>query len=137
MRARAGAGGGDFGGASVVEGADSESVDELLESSVADLDSGEMGVRITDETDAGRLLWSRQANGPLAGASGSYTVTVAGRVWRIELRPTAKLVVTSGSTADEVMRGNARAYGIAFLPKPFTSEALVRTVRSALDMTAR
>jgi hypothetical protein len=29
--ARAGAGGGDFGGASLVEGADSESVDELLE----------------------------------------------------------------------------------------------------------
>lgn len=29
--ARAGAGGGDFGGASVVEGADSESADELLE----------------------------------------------------------------------------------------------------------
>ena len=31
LRARAGAGGGDFGGASVVEDVDSESVDELLE----------------------------------------------------------------------------------------------------------
>jgi hypothetical protein len=31
MAARAGAGGGDFGGVSVVEGADSESADELLE----------------------------------------------------------------------------------------------------------
>ena len=68
------------------------SVDELLKSSLADLESGEMGVRITDESDAGRLLWSREASGPLAGASGSDTVKVAGRVWRIELRPTVKFV---------------------------------------------
>jgi PAS domain S-box-containing protein len=68
------------------------SVEELLKSSSTELESGELGVRITDESDAGRVLWSRAANGPLAEARGSDALEMAGRSWRIELRPTVKFV---------------------------------------------
>jgi hypothetical protein len=47
--ARAGVGGGDFGGASVVEGADSESVDELLEEGQAFEAGVVRGVEAADE----------------------------------------------------------------------------------------
>lgn len=53
LRARAGAGGGDFGGASVVEGADSESVDELLEEGQAFEAGVVSGVEDAPDADQG------------------------------------------------------------------------------------
>jgi len=53
MRARAGAGGGDFGGASVVEDVDSESVDELLEEGQAFEAGVVSGVEDAPDADQG------------------------------------------------------------------------------------
>jgi PAS domain S-box-containing protein len=68
------------------------SVEELLQSSLAGLEPGAMQVRITDESDSGRTLLGRAVRGPLADVTGSAAMQVAGRSWRIELRPTAKFV---------------------------------------------
>jgi len=54
-RAAAGAGGGDFGGASVVEGADSESADELLEEGQAFEAGIVSGVEDAPDADQGEV----------------------------------------------------------------------------------
>jgi hypothetical protein len=55
LRARAGAGGGDFGGTSVVENVDSESVDELLEEGQAFEAGVVSGVEDAPDADQGAV----------------------------------------------------------------------------------
>ena len=51
-----------------------------------------------------------------------------------ELRPTIRVLYVSGYTADEIDHRGALEGGIAFLQKPYTSETLIRKVRSVLDV---
>jgi N utilization substance protein A len=55
LRARAGAGGGDFGGVSIVEGADSESAEELLEEGQAFEAGIVSGVEDAPDADQGEV----------------------------------------------------------------------------------
>jgi two-component system cell cycle sensor histidine kinase/response regulator CckA len=49
------------------------------------------------------------------------------------IRPSIKSLYMSGYTDDDIVRRGFVEPSKAFLQKPFTSEALVRTVRKVLD----
>jgi CheY-like chemotaxis protein len=53
------------------------------------------------------------------------------------LRPDMKVLYMSGSTADAVVRRGVLDAGMAFLSKPFTSDALALKVREVLDTPPR
>jgi two-component system, cell cycle sensor histidine kinase and response regulator CckA len=50
-----------------------------------------------------------------------------------ELQPAVKVLFISGYTEDTLTRHGAGAAGLAFLPKPFTTQALAAKVREVLD----
>ena len=52
------------------------------------------------------------------------------------LRPAMKVLYMSGHTDDEMMREAVRKATVAFLPKPFSADVLLRKVREVLDSTA-
>ena len=56
---------------------------------------------------------------------------LAGRVAR--LRPAIPVLYTSGYTDGEILRRGLLDPGVAFLPKPFTTDALLRAVRQRLE----
>jgi two-component system, cell cycle sensor histidine kinase and response regulator CckA len=58
---------------------------------------------------------------------------LAGRM--AELRPGTPVLFTSGYTDGEILRRGLLDPGVAFLPKPFTAEALVRAVRQRIEDT--
>jgi signal transduction histidine kinase len=49
------------------------------------------------------------------------------------VRPDTRILFVSGYTDDVVLREGIRNSGVAFLPKPFTAEALTQMVRGVLD----
>lgn len=49
------------------------------------------------------------------------------------IRPEIRVLYVSGYTADEIIHRGALEGGISFLQKPYTSESLIRKVRSVLD----
>jgi PAS domain S-box-containing protein len=49
------------------------------------------------------------------------------------LRPDAKIMFMSGYTDDAVIHHGVLEPGVAFLPKPFTTDSILRTVRDVLD----
>ena len=51
----------------------------------------------------------------------------------VERRPSLKVVYMSGYTDDAIVQHGVLNPGIAFLHKPFTSEALGRKIREVLD----
>ena len=51
----------------------------------------------------------------------------------IEQRPELKVIYMSGYPEDAIARHGVLNPGIAFLPKPFTSETLGRKIRQVLD----
>ena len=58
---------------------------------------------------------------------------LAGRM--AKLRPGTPVLFTSGYTDGEILRRGLLDPGVAFLPKPFTAEALVRAVRRRIEET--
>ena len=55
-------------------------------------------------------------------------------VTRIQLwHPESAALFMSGYTSQAIVRGGVLDAGTAFLPKPFTAEALTRKVRDVLD----
>lgn len=53
------------------------------------------------------------------------------------LRPAMKVLYMSGYTDDAILQRAVGQTDVAFLPKPFTADILVRKVREVLDSTAR
>jgi len=51
----------------------------------------------------------------------------------VDLRPSLKVIYMSGYTDDAIVQHGVLSPGIALLNKPFTSEALGRKIREALD----
>ena len=51
----------------------------------------------------------------------------------VEQRPALKVIYMSGYTEDAIVHHGVLKPGIAFLHKPFTSEALGRKIREVLD----
>ncbi len=49
------------------------------------------------------------------------------------LRPGTAVLFTSGYTDDEILRRGLLEPGVAFIPKPFTAQALVRAVRDRIE----
>ena len=60
-------------------------------------------------------------------------------VWRYirRIRPDMRIVISSGFDEAEAMRQFADAPGLDFIQKPYTSSALVRKIRTALDHRPR
>ena len=51
----------------------------------------------------------------------------------VRLRPEIKVLYASGYTDDAILHHGILEPGIAYLQKPFTRDALARTVREVLD----
>ena len=51
----------------------------------------------------------------------------------VEKQPSLKVIYMSGYTEESIVQHGVLNPGIAFLHKPFTSEALGRKIREALD----
>jgi two-component system, cell cycle sensor histidine kinase and response regulator CckA len=51
----------------------------------------------------------------------------------VERRPALKVIYMSGYTDEAIVRHGVLDPGIAFIHKPFTSEALGRKIRDVLD----
>ena len=64
----------------------------------------------------------------MPGASGPELITRL-----VERRPALKVIYMSGYTEDAIVHHGVLKPGIAFLHKPFSSEALGRKLREALD----
>ena len=64
----------------------------------------------------------------MPGTSGPELTRVA-----VGSRPSLKVVYMSGYTEDTIVQHGVLLQGIAFLPKPFTAEALGRKIRMVLD----
>jgi FixJ family two-component response regulator len=64
----------------------------------------------------------------MPGMSGRELAAAVG-----ELIPGIPVLFTSGYTDSEIVRRGLLAPGAAFLPKPFTVNALVRAVRDRMD----
>jgi PAS domain S-box-containing protein len=121
-------------------------IEDLLQSALTDLEPGSMQVSIVDESDVGRSLLSRPANGVLSSMSGSATMEVAHRSWRIELRPTAKFVAahTSGHSLDILLAGLAFSLlGAAYIYRGLVQRSKIeqcvreRTVQLSREVTER
>jgi CheY-like chemotaxis protein len=65
----------------------------------------------------------------MPGGSGSELAK-----WMVEQRPELKVVYMSGYTGDAFVQHGVLNPGIAFVHKPFTSEALGRKIREVLDL---
>lgn len=50
-----------------------------------------------------------------------------------QYRPDMRIMLMSGYTDDEILRRGLLEPGVAYLQKPFTPHALLRTVRNVLD----
>lgn len=50
-----------------------------------------------------------------------------------QLRPTAKIIITSGYATDNSQRDAVNAGAAGFLPKPFQMNSLLETIRTILD----
>lgn len=51
----------------------------------------------------------------------------------VDLYPSLRVIYMSGYTEDAIVRHGVLLPGIAFLPKPFSADALCRKIRSVLD----
>ena len=51
----------------------------------------------------------------------------------VEQRPALKVIYMSGYTEDSIVQHGILNPGIAFIHKPFTSDALVRKIREVID----
>ena len=64
----------------------------------------------------------------LPGATGHELALALAERW-----PTLKVILMSGYTDDEFLRGIIATGGVRFLPKPFDMATLARELRAALD----
>ena len=67
-------------------------VQDLLQPSIADLEAGAAQITITDESDNGRQLLQHTATDAISTLQASANLDVAGRLWRVNVQPTASYV---------------------------------------------
>jgi CheY-like chemotaxis protein len=95
--------------------------------SVLEAGDGEEGRRIAQQADAGRVdLLLTDVVMPKMGGKELAD-------WFRSTRPDAKILFTSGYTADAITKHGILQDRVAFLEKPFTPTALARKVREVLD----